>query len=81
MTTAQPNNELIQMWKNVALSVNDKWNQNSTWKLAQDNFGRVRANGDKFIESLLDWMFSKGRLSEKQAYCLARFAVTTGQLN
>lgn len=70
----------IQVWKNIALSVNNKWNENSKWKLAEQTFGRMSANGNKFIESLLDWMFGKGVLSEKQAYSLAKFCVETGQL-
>lgn len=71
----------VQTWKNIALSVNNKWNENTTWKLAEQTFGRMNANGDKFIESLLDYMFGKGRLTDKQAYFLAKFGVESGQLN
>lgn len=71
----------VQSWKNIALSVNNKWNENSTWKLAEQTFGKMSAKGDKFIESLLDCMFGKGMLSEKQAYFLAKFGVESGQLN
>lgn len=71
----------IQTWKEIALSVNNKWNENTTWKLAEQTFGKLNAKGDKFIESLLDWMFNKETLSEKQAYFLAKFGVETGQLN
>lgn len=70
----------IETWKNIALSVNDKWNSNSTWKLAEESFGKLNTNGNEFIESLLDSMFKRGRLSEKQAYYLAKYAVESGQL-
>lgn len=79
-TTEKPV-DAIQTWKNIALSVNNKWNENTTWELAEQTFGRMSAKGDKFIESLLDWMFGKGSLTEKQAYFLAKFGVETGQLN
>lgn len=71
----------IIVWQNIAMSVNNKWNENSTWVLAEQVFGRLDAKGDAFIESLLDSMFQKNRLSEKQAYYLAKFGVETGQLN
>lgn len=71
----------IQMWKDIALSVNDKWNSNSTWKLAEQAFSKVDAKGDKFIESLLDSMFFKDKLSEKQAYYLAKYGIENGYLN
>ena len=70
----------VQTWKEIALSVNNKWNQNSTWQLAADKFGKLRTNGDAFIESLLNSMFNQGRLSDKQAYYLAKFGVESGQL-
>jgi hypothetical protein len=73
--------EKIQTWKKIALSVNDKWNSNSTWKLAKDCFGKIDSKGNDFIESLLNWMFDKGHLSEKQAYFLAKFAIETNQLS
>ena len=71
----------IQTWKDIALSVNDKWNSNSTWKLAEQAFSKINAKGDKFIESLLDSMFMKDKLSEKQAYYLAKYGVENGYLN
>lgn len=71
----------INTWQDIAMSVNDKWNCNSTWKLAEQTFGRIDAKGNSFIESLLDSMFQKGRLSEKQAYYLAKYGIETGQLN
>ena len=71
----------IQTWKNIALSVNDRWNSNSTWLLAQQAFSKVMANGNTFIQSLLDAMFIKERLSEKQAYYLAKYGVENGFLN
>jgi len=73
--------QIINSWKNVALSVNDKWNSNSTWKLAEDRFGSLDSKGNSFIDSLLTSMFSKNFLSEKQAFCLAKFAVETKQLS
>ena len=71
----------VQIWKDIALSVNDQWNQNATWQLAEQSFSKVRANGDTFIQSLLDAMFMKGHLSEKQAYYLAKYGVENGYLN
>lgn len=71
----------IKTWQDIAMSVNNKWNENNTWKLAEQAFGRIDAKGDTFIQSLLDSMFTNGRLSEKQAYCLAKFGVESGQLN
>ena len=71
----------VQTWKEMALSVNDQWNQNTTWQLAAQAFSKVRANGDTFIQSLLDAMFVNGKLSEKQAYCLAKYGVENGYLN
>ena len=78
---AEKPSDPVQTWKEIALSVNDKWNSNSTWKLAEQTFGKMDAKGNSFIESLLDSMFSKGFLSEKQAYYLAKFGVETNQLN
>lgn len=71
----------IQTWKDIALSVNDKWNSNSTWKLAEQEFSKINAKGNSFIESLLDSMFMKDRLTEKQAYYLAKYGVENGYLN
>ena len=71
----------VKVWQDIAMSVNDKWNSNSTWKLAEQTFGKLDAQGDSFIESLLDSMFQKGKLSEKQAFHLAKFGVETGQLS
>lgn len=71
----------IQTWKDIALSVNDKWNSNSTWKFAEQEFSKINAKGNSFIESLLDSMFMKDRLSEKQAYYLAKYGVENGYLN
>lgn len=71
----------IQTWKDIALSVNDKWNQHTSWILAGQTFGKMNPMGNTFIESLLDAMFSKGHLTEKQAYYLAKFGVETNQLN
>lgn len=76
----QKMNENIQTWKSIALSVNDKWNRNSEWKLAEETFGKIDNQGNEFISSLLKSMFSFGRLSEKQAYFLAKFAVETNQI-
>lgn len=70
----------VQAWKEMALSVNDQWNQNATWHLAAQAFAKVPANGNDFIQSLLDAMFIKGHLSEKQAYCLAKYGVENGYL-
>lgn len=70
----------IQSWKEIALSVNNKFNQNSTWKLAEQSFGAMKSNGNEFIESLLHTMFAENHLSEKQAYCLAKFGVESNQL-
>ena len=65
----------VQTWKNIALSVNDRWNQNSLYKLAVSSFDKIRQGKDQFIDSLLDSFFNKGRLSEKQAYYLAKYYV------
>ncbi len=81
MTTTTETHTAIQTWKKIALSVNDKWNENTIWKLASDSFGTIDAQGNEFIESLLNWMFDKEHLSEKQAYFLAKFAVETDQLS
>lgn len=70
----------IKTWQDIAMSVNNQWNDNSTWKLAEQAFGKLDAKDNAFIRSLLDSMFLKGRLSEKQAYFLAKFGVETGQL-
>jgi len=69
----------IQNAKNILLSVNDRWNSNSTYKLACDIFGKVQSNGNDFIESLLNSFFTKNFLSEKQAYFLAKFTIETNQ--
>jgi hypothetical protein len=69
----------IQNAKNILLSVNDRWNSNSTYKLACDIFGKVQSNGNDFIESLLNSFFTKNYLSEKQAYFLAKFTIETNQ--
>ena len=81
MKTQDEINKSIQTWKRIALTVNDKINNNSTWKLAEKKFAEINPNGNNFIDSLLnDWMFGKGRLSEKQAYFLAKYGVETNQL-
>ena len=71
----------IQTWKDIALSVNDKWNSNSTWKLAEQKFSKINAKGNSFIESLLNSMFIKNRITEKQAYYLAKYGVENGYLD
>ena len=71
----------VQMWKNVALSVNDQWNQNATWQFAMQSFSKIDSKGNSFIQSLLDAMFVKERLSERQAYYLAKYGVENGYLN
>lgn len=70
----------IETWKDIALSVNNQWNNNTIWNLASESFGKLNANGNEFIESLLHSMFVKNKLSEKQAYYLAKFGVESGQL-
>lgn len=59
----------------------DKRNNNSYWKLAENKLGKLNTNGNEFIESLLKSMFENGKLSEKQAYYLAKYGVESGQLN
>lgn len=71
----------VQMWKDVALSVNDQWNQNATWQFAAQSFSKIDPKGNSFIQSLLDAMFVKERLSERQAYYLAKYGVENGYLN
>lgn len=75
------NSDPVQTWQEIALSVNDQWNNNSYWKLAENKFGKLNTNGNEFIESLLKSMFENGKLSEKQAYYLAKYGVESGQLN
>lgn len=71
----------VQTWKNIALCINNRWNDHTGYQLAIDSFGRVNAKGNEFIESLLRQMFADNRLTEAQAYHLAKFSVETGQLN
>ena len=71
----------VECLQKKTYSVNDKWNNNSYWKLAENKFGKLNTNGNEFIESLLKSMFENGKLSEKQAYYLAKYGVESGQLN
>lgn len=71
----------VETWKNIALSVNDQWNQNATWQLASQSFSKIDPKCNSFIQSLLDAMFVNERLSEKQAYYLAKYGVENGYLN
>ena len=78
--------EKIQSWKEMLLSVNDKWNHNSTWKLVEQTFGTMKVEaGNEFINSLMDSLFGLNKrpcaLSEKQAYFLAKWAVETGKVS
>ena len=41
----------------------------------------IDPKGNSFIQSLLDAMFVKERLSERQAYYLAKYGVENGYLN
>lgn len=71
----------IQEVKVILLSVNDKWNENTRYKLAQYMLGKVSTKGherEEQMNSMIDQWFN-GRISEKQAYCMAWFMVTTGQ--
>lgn len=70
----------ILTWKDIALSINDKWNQNSTWKLAEQTIYNINAFDNEFIKSILMQAIKNDRISEKQAYCLAKYGVETGQL-
>lgn len=70
----------IKVWQDIAMSVNDKWNSNSTWILAEQVFGKLDCKKNNFIESLLESMFRKNRISEEQAYYLAKYGVESGQL-
>ncbi len=81
MFAAQPSatDSDIQSAKNILLSVNDRWNRNSTYKLACDIFGKLNTNGNTFIDSLLNSFFADNKLTEKQAFYLAKFAVETKQ--
>ena len=78
LTTAEKNQNKISSAKQMLLSVNDRWNMNSDYKMACQIFGKINSNGNKFIDSLLHYFFFKNSLSENQAYYLAKFAVETG---
>lgn len=70
------NNEqsLVEMF----LSVNNKLNQNTTYNTACSVVSKINPNGSSFIESLKDSFFKYNRLSEKQAYFLAKEANKQG---
>jgi hypothetical protein len=70
----EKNND-IQTAKKIFLAVNNKWNENSSYNLACSILNKVNPNDNSFIESLLNSFFHKNFLSEKQAYCLAKYVV------
>ena len=39
--------EPVKVWQDIGMSVNDKWNRNSTWKLAEQKFGHFDAKGER----------------------------------
>lgn len=68
----------IQTVKKVLLSVNNQWNEQTRYQSACNTLEHLDVRGNQFIESLRSSFFN-GNLSEKQAYCLARFIVETNQ--
>jgi len=62
----------------IFLSVNNRFNQNSTYNTACDIVAKINSNGSDFIESLKDSFFKYKKLSEKQAYFLAKEALKQG---
>lgn len=79
MTAEEKQASDIQTAKGFFLSVNDRWNSNTKYKVACQMLDKVQAKGNKFIESLIGSFYDKNFLSEKQAYALAKFAVETNQ--
>ena len=65
-------------FENMFLSVNDRMNQNSTYNTACRILGKLNTNGNDFLESLKTSFLKYNRLSEKQAYYLAKEAAKQG---
>lgn len=63
----------IQKMKEIVLSVNDKMNRHTSYQLACSILEKINTD-NSFINSLVDSFFNN-RMSEKQAYCLAKFII------
>lgn len=62
----------------IFLSVNNKMNENTTYNTACALVSKINSNGSEFIESLKNSFFKYNKLSEKQAFFLAKEATKQG---
>ena len=79
LTAAEIIENKIWSAKKIFLAVNDRWNSNSSYKLACTILDKINTNGNSFMASVVEQFYSKNFLSELQAQHLAKFAVETNQ--